>query len=134
MVAYTRPTWRFYLNPIAISPHKLHKTTLSFMIKMMSSAAKFPCLHNHIEQNETYKNALQNGNLKSVANDCTEYEAQIFLVTDYSMVQEYDSEQAVIDRITAVLNEVQSRYDDEFNASITFTIVDTYVSDCDTCD
>ena len=93
-----------------------------------------PCLHNHIEQDQTYKSAQKNS-MNGFANDCTTFETEIFLVADYSMYQKY-GEQGAVDRMTDILAQVQTRYDNEFAHPITFTVVDTYVATCDsdTCD
>ena len=62
------------------------------------------------------------------------YETEIALAADYSMVLEFGSTNNVENQMEAVLNDVQGDFDDSFADEILYEHVDTYISDCSTCD
>ncbi len=62
------------------------------------------------------------------------FEVEIALAADWLMFQDYGSESAVENQITAVLNDVQGNYDDEFADVIEYDLSDVFISDCNTCD
>lgn len=65
---------------------------------------------------------------------CVPKKLRIALASDYRMVQHYGSVQAVLAHNVAVINLVQTNFDDEFQNPIRLQIVAQYVSQCPECD
>ncbi len=62
------------------------------------------------------------------------YEVEIALAADWLMFDEYGSISSTENQMTGVLNDVQGNYDDEFADEISYIHVESYISDCNTCD
>jgi len=77
------------------------------------------------------KNSVSKGVSRSVGL-C--YEVDIALAADWSMVQAFGSESAVDNQMSAVLNDVQGNYDDEFADELLYIHAGSWISNCATCD
>lgn len=73
-----------------------------------------------------------NSNKSASAVVCKELELAI--ADDYLMFQDYGSVAGVINHNTAVMNNVQGNWDNEFTDEIQFIIVENFVVDCSGCD
>ncbi|MEM9921496.1 MAG: PKD domain-containing protein [Bacteroidota bacterium] len=63
---------------------------------------------------------------------CVEVELAIAL--DFSMFTKYGSEAAAAAFASGVMGAVQTNYSSDFNVEVTFNIVETFVSNCSSCD
>lgn len=86
-------------------------------------------MQNVIEQ-EIEKSIGDDGARSAVA--CKEVE--IALADDWLMFDKYNSVSAVENHNLAVINNVQTNYDNEFNDELMFVVVEIWVSTCSTCD
>ena len=62
------------------------------------------------------------------------YRVELAIASDWLMFQEYGSITAVENHNIAVMNNVNTNYDNEFSDEINFYIVEQFVSTCSTCD
>lgn len=62
------------------------------------------------------------------------YTVEIAIASDYAMFQKFGSVAATENEVLAVLNNVQSNYDNEFADNIQFKLVKQFISSCASCD
>ena len=62
------------------------------------------------------------------------FEVELAIASDFSMFTKYGSITNVQNHNIAVMNNVQTNYDNEFNNELNFVIVENFVSNCNTCD
>ncbi len=67
-----------------------------------------------------------------IASTC--WEIEYALAADYSMYLDYGSVSGVENHIMAIVNDMQTNYDNEFNDELSYSIVETYFIDCSGCD
>ncbi len=74
-----------------------------------------------------------NSNTLSSVGPC--FEVEMAIASDFSMFTKYgNSSLNVQNHNIAVMNNVQTNYDDEFNNELRFVIVENFVSNCSSCD
>jgi len=81
------------------------------------------CASNHTALQTKQINS-SNSSFKSAATGC--YVVEMVLAADYGMYKKHRSN--TLTHITSVLNKVKTNYDNEFNNSITFDVVDDYIA------
>ncbi len=62
------------------------------------------------------------------------FEVELAIASDFLMFQKYGSIAGVENHNIAVMNDVQTNYDDEFADELQFVIVEQFVSNCSSCD
>ncbi len=92
---------------------------------------KHLCASNKAQSKSKYLIPTNNIQLSSVG-DC--FEVEIALAADWLMHQDHGGVVGTENQITAVLNDVQTNYDDEFADEIKFVISEFWISNCSTCD